>query len=109
MLSLMITKKIGRKAYHFTVQASDFHELITEADRLSFEDVAQCGLCGSDSLELSARVAKDKYKYVSVKCRGCKADVTFGKRQDDDKQVFLRKKEGGHPGELDWKLYQPEA
>jgi hypothetical protein len=40
-----------------------------------------------------------------VRCQECRADVTFGKREDDDQTVFLRKKTGGLPGELDWRPF----
>ena len=71
-------------------------------DRLSFPDVAACGLCGSDNLDLTSRVAQGKYKYTSVKCLSCRADLTFGKNKDDDQSYFLRRKE---TGELDWRAF----
>lgn len=101
----MITKRFGKRQYHFTLTGGDFHEVVTEINRLSFDDVPACTICGSDDLELAARVAQDKYKYVSVKCRSCRADATFGKRQDDDKQVFIRKNDDGT---LAFKAYTPD-
>lgn len=105
-IQTMITKRFGKRAYHFTLTGNDFHEVVTEINRLSFDDVAACGICGSEDLELAAREAQGKYKYVSVKCRACKADATFGKRQDDDKQVFIRKNESGG---LDWRAWEKEG
>jgi late competence protein required for DNA uptake (superfamily II DNA/RNA helicase) len=101
-MELMITKKIGKKSYHFTVQGSDLHEVMMEAERLSFDDVARCALCNSDNLELSARVAQNKYKYVGVKCRACRGEITMGKSQKDDKTYFLRRNDAK---ELDWQPY----
>jgi len=67
MLELTITKRIGRRQFHFKVQGANFHETIAEYDRLSFPDVPACSLCGSDNLDLSSRIAQDKFKYTSVK------------------------------------------
>ena len=106
MLQMMITKRIGRRQFHFTVQGSNFHETVAEYDRLSFPDVAACGLCGSDNLDLTSRVAQGKFKYTSVKCLSCRGDITFGKLERDEQTVFLRKKENG---ELDWRAYEKAA
>ena len=103
MLQLMVTKRIGRRQFHFTVQGKNLHETVAEYDRLSFQDVAACGLCGSDDLDLTSRVAQGKFKYTSIRCRACKGDLTFGKREDDDQTYFLRRKESG---ELDWQAWQ---
>lgn len=105
MLQMMTSKRIGRRQFHFTVQGSNLHETVAEYERLSFQDVPACGICGSDNLDLTSRVAQGKFKYTSVKCVDCRADVTFGKREDDDQTYFLRKKEGGLPGELDWRPF----
>lgn len=105
-MELMITKRLGRRQFHFTVQGANFHEVIAEYDRLSFPDVPKCALCGSDNLDLTARVAQDKFKYTSLKCLDCRGDVTFGKRADDDKTVFLRKTEDG---KLDWRKWDKEG
>ena len=103
MLELTVTKQIGKRQFQFKVQGATFHETVTEYDRLSFADVPACGICGSDNLDLSARVAQDKFKYTSVRCLDCSADVTFGKRQDDDQTVFLRKNTKGEPDWQEWK------
>jgi hypothetical protein len=106
MLELTITKRIGKRHFHFKVQGANFHETVTEYDRLSFADVPACGLCGSDNLDLKARTTeKGKFKYVSVRCLDCSGDVTFGKRQDDDQTVFLRKNAKGEP---DWQAWKKE-
>lgn len=100
MLQLMTTKRIGRRQFHFTVAGKNFHEVVAEYDRLSFPDVGACGLCGSDNLDLTSRVAQGKFKYTSIKCKDCKGDLTFGKMQEDEDTYFLRRKPGG---ELDWR------
>lgn len=106
MVQMMTSKRIGRRQFHFTVEGKNFHEVVAEYERLSFQDVAACGLCGSDNLDLTSRVAQGKFKYTSVKCRDCKGDLTFGKREDDDQTYFLRRKE---TGELDWRPFEKKA
>ncbi len=108
-MEVLIKKKIGRTVYHYTFTGANLYDVHTEAQRLSFEDVEACGCCGSDNLEMVARHAQNKYKYVGVKCRDCRAEVTMGRRQEDADTFFLRKKEGGRPGELDWQAYKPEG
>ena len=103
MLQMMITKRIGRKQFHFTVSGKNLHETVAEYDRLSFQDVGACGLCGSDNLDLTSRVAQGKFKYTSIKCKDCKGDLTFGKTQEDEDTYFLRRKESG---ELDWRAFE---
>ena len=105
MLQMMISKRLGRRQFHFTVQGANLHEVVTEYERLSFPDVAKCGICGSDNLDLTARVAQDKFKYTSLRCLDCRSDVTFGKRQEDDQTYFLRKTEDG---KLDWKAWNKD-
>ena len=68
-------------------------------------EVSYCGICGSDNLDLASRVAQGKFKYTSIKCRDCRADITFGKREDDDQTYFLRRRESG---ELDWKAFSSD-
>ena len=65
-----------------------------EAEHLSFDDIAQCDLCRSDDLKLTARVAQG-FKYVSIKCNGCRADLTFGRTKADASVFFLRRNEAG--------------
>ena len=105
-MELFITKKFGRRAYPFVFTGADLHAVVMESEHLSFDDVPACGLCGSDNLSLSARVAQDKFKYVSVRCGDCRADLTMGKTQKDDRTYFLRRNESGG---LDWKAYTPDA
>jgi hypothetical protein len=105
MLQMMTTKRIGRRQFHFTTQGVDLHAAVAEKDRLSFQDVNVCGCCGSDNLDLVSRVAQDKFKYTSVKCLDCRADLTFGKTQKDEHTYFLRRND---QGQLDWKPYSKE-
>ena len=104
-MELYITKKIGRKNYPFAVQGADLHECVMESEHLSFDDVAACGLCGSDHLKLSARVAQG-FKYVSIRCEACRADLTFGRTKQDASTFFLRRNDGGA---LAWSAYTPDA
>jgi hypothetical protein len=93
-MRLTVTKKIGKKTYHFQIEGTDLHEVIREENKLSFPDVAKCGLCGSDNLSLQARIAgKKKHKYTYVKCFNCKGELTFGRKQEDPEVFYLRKDE----------------
>lgn len=104
-MQLFITKKIGRKSYPFAVQGTDLHEAVMESEHLSFDDIAQCDLCRSDDLKLTARVAQG-FKYVSIKCNGCRADLTFGRTKADASVFFLRRDENGR---YDWRAFNPET
>lgn len=104
-MQLFITKKIGKRSYPFVVEGTDLHAAVMEAEHLSFDDVPACGICGSDNLRLTARVAQS-FKYVSIKCESCRADLTFGKTKADANTYFLRRTDGGG---FDWKPYTPDA
>ena len=105
MLEMTTTKRIGRRNFHFKVSGVDLHAVVAEKDRLSFQDVPACGLCGSENLDLVSRVAQDKFKYTSVRCLDCRADVTFGKTQKDEHTYFLRRNSNN---DLDWKVYNKD-
>jgi late competence protein required for DNA uptake (superfamily II DNA/RNA helicase) len=70
---------------------------------LSFYGVDKCGKCGSDDLELSAHKAKDRFKYVTIKCKKCKAYLNFGQQQENPDVFYLRTKDEGGKKVLDWK------
>jgi len=104
-MKLTVSKKIGRRSYHFQVEGGNLHEVVKESNKLSFPDVHRCGICGSDNLELGARKAKDKFEYTFVKCRGehsnpCGAELTFGQQMEDKNVFYLRKND---KGSYDWK------
>lgn len=105
-MQLFINKKIGKRAYPFVVEGSDLHECVMQAEHLSFDDVSECGVCGSDQLRLTARVATGGFKYVSVRCQACRADLTFGRTKADASVFFLRRNENG---KLDWHPYDKTA
>ena len=105
-MQLMTTKKIGKNAYHFTVEGSNLFDCIIEQQKLSFPNVDECGLCGSTNLELTARVAQDKFKYSGIRCNTCGGDVTFGKTQKDENTYFLRRDDSGG---VAWKKYEKEG
>ena len=101
-MKLNITKQIGKTKYTFQVEGSNLYEVVTESQKLSFGDVPKCGICGSDNLELEAHTAQG-YKYTSIKCRDCRASLTFGNRKEDPNTYFLRRNEDK---KLDWKAYK---
>lgn len=104
-MKLTETKKIGKRTYHFQFEGNNLYDVITEAQKLSFNDIAKCGCCGSENIILNARKAQDKYKYTEIKCLDCKGSLTFGQKQDDPDTFYLRKNEAK---ELDWKAYEAE-
>lgn len=104
---MKIEKKIGKNSYEFIVEGENLHEAVMESKKLSFFDIHKCGCCGSDDLSLDAHVAKNKFKYTTIKCgnKDCRASVNFG-TQTENKDIFyvrLRDKSDGTGKEIDWK------
>lgn len=105
-MELILRKQIGKTAYSFVVKGNDLHEVIMEAEKLSFYDVPLCGLCKSDSLRLTAYVTKqDNFKYVKIVCDACRGSLTFGQQKKDPGTFYLRRTEDK---KLDWKKYEPQ-
>ncbi len=110
-MKLIIKKQIGRRAFHFEVEGGNLHDVLMEKNKLSFPDkVAACALCGSENLDLLARLGKNEkgkevYKYVYIKCIECNAELTFGQRQDDSNVFFLRKENGQYA----WKAIERKS
>ena len=106
---MTIKKKIGRNIYPFTVEGKNLHDVVIEAQKLSFHDVLKCGNCDSDLLILGARVTKsDNYKYTYIKCLACGSELTFGKKKEDENVVFLRKVETEKGKVFDWRVFETE-
>ena len=100
------TRKIGKKKYIIAGQGDDVFEAITDLKKASFYDVHKCGICQSDNLTLDAHVAGvKKFKYATVKCLDCKAQLNFGKTQDGNNTMYLRMKDN----KLDWQAYTPKT
>lgn len=99
---MIIKKIIGKTAYTFVFEGANLYETITESQKLSFPDVTECGLCGSDDMYLSAHLAQGKYKYHEIRCNHCKAELSFGTREDNPDCSYLQRKENG---ELNWKKF----
>ena len=104
MLKMRFKKQIGSKTYEFEAEGSNLYEVITDSQKLSFPDVPQCGVCGSDNLILSSHIAQDKYKYAEVRCLECRATLNFGQKVEDPEVFYLRKTDGV----FDWKQYTPK-
>lgn len=105
-----VPKQIGKRTYDFQVEGATFHEVVMEANNLSFDDVHHCDLCGGVDLELDAYIAQAKFKYVKIKCNGCRATVTFGNKIDNPETYYLRKAmftDGVR--RLDWQPYVPNT
>ena len=106
-MQLSIRKQIGNKTYTFLVEGNTLWDVVMESEKLSFQDVQKCGLCGNEHLYLTAYKTKDDgYKYVKVVCAGCKASLTFGQPKSNPDTFYLRKTDDG---KLDWKKYEPKS
>lgn len=106
-MHMTISKKIGKRTYHFKVNGTNLYEVVTESQKLSFNDVDICGMCKQDNLILNAREAKG-YKYTEIKClnKDCGATLTFGRKKEDEDTFFLRRREDK---QYDWKKYEKPA
>lgn len=105
MLKLTITRRIGRKSYHFQVEGKNLYEVIREEEKLSFPDIPKCKLCGKDNLTLGTRHAQNKYKYTFVRCKDCSAQLVFGQTKEDADVFYPRRNE---KKEFDWHIYSTE-
>lgn len=103
-LTYYIKKKIGKEIHSFSVEGDNFHDVVMASKNLSFYGVDKCGKCGHDDLELGAHVAKNRFKYVTIKCKKCKAYLNFGQQQENPEIFYLRTIEGPDKKKvLDWK------
>ncbi len=106
-MKITIPKTIGKTIYHFQVEGENLHAVLMESQKLSFQNVKECGICKSENLYLRAYITeKDKYEYVKIQCVKCRASLTFGKSKSDKDTYFLRKKDNG---DLDWQEYKEES
>ena len=109
-----VRKRIGKEVHSFSIEGKNLHEVVMEAKKLSFDDIHQCGLCGSDELELSAHDTEDKgFEYTYVRCKKCRATLNFGQQTKNKEIYYLRMVDitsGPHQGRkaYDWKPFVPE-
>lgn len=101
-MELIIKKQIGKNQYTFIFEGKNLYEVITESQKLSFDDVPRCGKCSSDNLILSSHQAQGKFKYTEIRCLDCRSSLTFGQKQEDPDTFYLRR---NNNKELDWKAY----
>lgn len=107
-MQMTVVKIIGTTRITFMVEGDSLWECQEQAQKLSFPDVPECGLCKSESLYLFSYLAQGKYRYTKIICKNCKGSIQFTNRVDDPKTIFLKKNEEGRP---DWQKYvkkQPE-
>lgn len=103
-LTYYIKKKIGKETHSFSVEGDNFHDVVMASKNLSFYGVDKCGKCGSEDLDLGAHIAKNRFKYVTVKCKNCKAYLNFGQQQENPEIFYLRTREDENKKKvLDWK------
>jgi len=103
-MEMILKKTIGKNTYTFVVEGKNLYELVNESQKLSFGDVLKCGICDSNNLILQARKASKKYEYVEVQClnKNCKAQLVFGRTQEDPNVFYARRNE---QKEFDWQQY----
>ena len=106
-ISYFVKKKIGKDVHQFQVEGENLFDVVMTSQNLSFSDVDKCGLCGSDELRLGAHIAKNKFKYVTVNCKKCKASVNFGQQQEKPEIFYLTTRQEGDKKVLDWTAFAP--
>lgn len=95
---------IGRDTHEFIVESDiDFYDLIKEASKLSFPNIYKCGICGHDDLRLGFHKASQRFDYVTVSCKKCRASVNFGKKMDSSGVVYIKTKDDKKT--LDWRPF----
>ena len=106
----IIKKVIGKEVHTFMVQGANLFDVMNEAGKLSFGDVKKCDICGCEDLHLGSHIAKNKFKYVTIRCKNhnCKASLNFGQQQENPEIFYLRTREekdsnGKTKKVLDWK------
>ena len=108
-----IEKQVGKTKQRFAVEGKNLHEVVMESKKLSFDDIHNCGLCGSDELELSAHVTDDGFNYTYIRCKKCRATLNFGQQKKNTEIFYLKTVEipsGQYKGQkaYDWKPYVQE-
>lgn len=101
-ITYYIKKKIGKEVHSFSVEGEDLFDVVMTSKNLSFDSVDACGKCGKDDLTLGAHKAKDKFKYVTVKCKNCKAYLNFGQQMSSPEVFYLKTRDEGGKKVLDW-------
>lgn len=114
-MEMIIKKKVGKNSYTFVVNGDNLYQLTMESQKLSFGDIDKCGcthkdgaICGSDNLILNARLAKNKFQYVEIKCLSCKGALIFGNVADTDKNTYYLRKDKATKAYA-WKSYDPDT
>jgi hypothetical protein len=101
-ITYYIKKKIGREVHSFSVEGDNLFDAVLTSRNLSFNNVEKCGKCGHDDLDLGAHAAKGRFKYVTIKCKSCKAYLNFGQQQENPDIFYLRTRQEGDRKVLDW-------
>jgi len=98
MLTKVVKKKIGKETHSFMVEGENFMDVMIQAQKLSFPDIHKCGLCGSDNLVLGYHKAQDKFDYITIGCRSCRAQLNFGESTQVKGTYYLRSKKNDQGG-----------
>ena len=108
-ITYYLKKKIGKETHQFSVEGENLFDVVMTSKNLSFYDVDKCGCCQSDDLSLGAHIAKNKFKYVTIKCKKCKASVNFGQQQENPEVFYITTRQEGEKKVLDWKPFVAEG
>jgi len=95
MLTKVINKKIGKEKHTFMVEGENFMDVMQQAQKLSFPDIYRCDLCGSEDLVLGYHKAQNKFDYITIRCKNCRASLNFGQQSEDKDTFYLRTKKDG--------------
>lgn len=101
-ITYFVKKKIGKDVHSFSVEGENLFDVVLTSRNLSFGDVHKCGKCQSEDLDLKAHTAKNRFKYVTINCRKCKAYLNFGQQQENPDVFYLRTRQEGDKKVLDW-------
>jgi len=107
-MRLTVVKQIGKTRYPFTLgsETANLHDVLMDAEELSFSDIYKCDKCGNDNLILKAKEAGG-FKYVEVWCmnKDCRATLTFGRKKENPNVFYARR---NNDKSLKWDIYNKE-
>ena len=109
-VQMYLTKTTGKRKYTFVVTGDNAKSAIIESEKLSFDDVETCGVCGGDDLRLGGHVTKDDgFEYAYVRCKKCRATLNMGtQKKNTDINYWVTREENGKTV-LDWMKYEPKS
>lgn len=104
-ITYFIKKRIGKETHSFSVDGDNLYDVMMTSQNLSFGDVEKCGCCGSDNLSFGAHFAQKKFKYVTIKCKSCRASVNLGQQQEKPEIFYVTTREENGKKVMDWQPF----